>query len=130
MDGRIDLERARRDAKALLSGARARLPDATSRLRAAGLRSDRPPCLADAQAAVARELGVEGWPDLLRDVESGGRTPLMTAALAGDARTVAALLAGGADPGVRNPATGRTALHDAARSGDGRAVSALLEHGA
>jgi hypothetical protein len=106
MDGRIDLDRARRDAKALL--------------RAGGA-----PRLADAQRAVARELGATSWPALVRAVEArdvdellagGGELParlrraagrrLVEAAREDRADTVSALLELGAPPGARDPATG------------------------
>ena len=62
---RIDLGRARREAKALLAAARAGEPDALARIQAVGgeLR------LSDAQLAVARELGEPSWPALVRQSE-------------------------------------------------------------
>jgi hypothetical protein len=57
----IDLEQARRRAKELLRAARAGNADALARMRA-----DRAPRLADAQRAVAVELGFASWPALLR----------------------------------------------------------------
>jgi hypothetical protein len=59
----IDLEQARRRAKELLSAARAGDPGAIARLR-----GDREPRLADAQRAVAVELGYRSWPALARSV--------------------------------------------------------------
>lgn len=56
----IDLGQARRRAKELLAAARAGHPDARSRLRA-----DRDPRLADAQRAVAADLGFSSWPALV-----------------------------------------------------------------
>ena len=56
---RIDLDRARRDAKALLRAARA---------GELVLRADREPRLADAQRAVAVSLGYSSWPALVSDV--------------------------------------------------------------
>ena len=53
----LDLDQARRQAKELLRAARSGNAQALSRLR-----SDRTPRLADAQAAVARELGFPSWP--------------------------------------------------------------------
>src|SRR5262245_34242990 len=63
-DFRIDLERARREAKALLRAARAGDPDALRRMR-----PDREPRLADAQLVVARALGARSWPALVRRAE-------------------------------------------------------------
>src|SRR5215211_1062305 len=63
--GRIDLERARREAKRLLRGARSGDEAALGRLAAAG-----EPKLADAQLAVARELGEASWPRLVRRAEA------------------------------------------------------------
>ena len=63
MERRIDLDRARRDAKVLLRAAQHGDSEALSRVR-----SDRAPRLADAQHAVARELGEPSWPALVRRV--------------------------------------------------------------
>ena len=63
--GRIDLDRARREAKKLLAAARAGDETALARLR--GKWRVR---LADAQRAVARELGEASWPRLVRRVEA------------------------------------------------------------
>src|SRR5262245_58620308 len=68
MDGRIDLGRARREAKRLLAAARAGDEAALARLRAAGAGED--VRLADAQRTVARELGAASWPRLVRRVEA------------------------------------------------------------
>jgi GNAT superfamily N-acetyltransferase len=106
MDGRIDLERARRDAKALLRAARA--GDAV-------LRADRPPVLADAQRAVAVSLGYASWPALVRD------DALVTAARAGRADDVYRLLEAGA-----TPAAGRAALEAAAALGLPDVVDVLI----
>src|SRR4029079_5524185 len=57
----------------------------------------------------------------------GGATPLMIAALYGDAALVKTLLDAGADPAIAND-VGATALHWAA--GDLEKVRLLLEHGA
>jgi GNAT superfamily N-acetyltransferase len=79
VDGRrADLERARREAKALLRAARNHEHVALARLRAggtpgfAGLDNDALRAsvrLADAQLAVARELGARSWPALVRLTE-------------------------------------------------------------
>src|SRR5829696_6790301 len=74
--GRIDLERARREAKRLLAAAREGDAAALARLSAAG-DGERATAgtaaglkLADAQLAVARELGAASWPRLVRQVEA------------------------------------------------------------
>jgi ankyrin repeat protein/GNAT superfamily N-acetyltransferase len=131
MDGRpVDLARARREAKALLGAARAGDHDALERLLAAQpAAARRPPRLADAQLAIARELGARSWPALVRDVErarefvqaaTSGRRERAEALLAldsglardgldaalvlGDAERVGAALAG--DPAVASRALG------------------------
>jgi hypothetical protein len=73
MDGRrVDLARARREAKALLSAARA--GDAAARERVLAARPAAAAAdalrLADAQLAVARELGARSWPALVRDAQA------------------------------------------------------------
>ena len=111
MDRRIDIERARRDAKALLRAARAGDPEALARMR-----SDREPCLADAQHAVARGLGERSWPAMVGRVDALGRE-LLDAARAGRADDVYRLLEAGAPPNARDPESGDTALHLAAFHG-------------
>ena len=108
MDRCIDIERARREAKALLRAARAGEAEALARMR-----SDREPCLAD---AVARGLGERSWPALVRRVDSMGRE-LLDAARAGRAEDVYRLLEAGAPPNARDPESGGTALHLAAFHG-------------
>jgi len=68
MDRRIDLDRARREAKALLCAARAGDAESLARMRA-----EREPRLADAQRAVANDLGEPSWPGLARRVEAEAR---------------------------------------------------------
>src|SRR4051812_6842686 len=68
--GRIDLERARREAKRLLRAARSGDAAALDRLGAAGAGAGAGPQLADAQRAVARELGEPSWPRLARRAEA------------------------------------------------------------
>ena len=72
MDGRpVDLARARREAKALLSAARAGDAAARERVLAARPAADAGALrLADAQLAIARELGARSWPALVRDVQA------------------------------------------------------------
>jgi ankyrin repeat protein/GNAT superfamily N-acetyltransferase len=62
---RIDLERARREAKTLLRAARAGDPDARARIGAVSGALQ----LAAAQLAIARELGERSWPALVRRSE-------------------------------------------------------------
>ena len=57
----LDLDQARRQARELLRAARSGDVQAMSRFR-----GDRLPRLADAQAAVARDLGFGSWPALVR----------------------------------------------------------------
>jgi len=102
VDGRIDLERARRDAKALA--------------RSSGLR------LSEAQVQVARGLGASSWPALVRSVRLGDE--LVAAARAGSAGEVYRLLVDGAPPNARD-ASGATALHLAASSGASDVVDVL-----
>jgi GNAT superfamily N-acetyltransferase len=118
MERRIDLRRARRDAKALLRAARASDPEALARMR-----PDRAPRLADAQHAVARELGAPSWPALVRRVEV---PELIHAARAGDAEEVYRLLEAGADPNARDPESGGTALHVAAYLGWADVIDVLV----
>src|SRR4051812_3454222 len=110
---RIDLERARRDAKALLRAARA---------GEAELRTDRAPALADAQRAVAVELGYASWPALVAGVRGSA---LLAAAEAGRASEVYRLLVEGAPANARDGA-GRTALHLAAAGAFADVVDVLV----
>ena len=93
----LDLDQARRQAKELLRAARS--GDAQARAR---LRSDRTPRLADAQAAVARELGYSSWPALVAGVPNDPRgfhegSALHEAGLWGRAGTLRLLIDRGAD---------------------------------
>jgi len=108
---RIDLDRARRDAKALLRAARAGDREAMERLR-----PDREPRLADAQHAVAQELGERSWSALVHRVDALG-TSLLGAAREGDAERGYRLLEDGAPANARDSETGETALHVAASLG-------------
>jgi GNAT superfamily N-acetyltransferase len=110
-DRRIDLGRARREAKALLRAARGGNPAALRRLR-----PDRAPRLADAQRAVAGALGQPSWPALVRRAEADAAA-LLQAAREGRAEAVYALLELGVPANVRDPDTGGTALHVAAERG-------------
>ncbi len=80
----LDLDQARRQAKELVRAARSGDVQALSRFRA-----DRPPRLADAQAAVARDLGFRSWPALVMGL-------LQTAVEAGDVERLGTLMAHGA----------------------------------
>jgi ankyrin repeat protein len=117
----IDLAQARRRAKELLRGARAGDPDALARLR-----SDRAPRLADAQRAVARELGFASWPALVAhvDVAHGDREErrrrLVHAALGGRVDRVDALL-------EHDRALARAGFDVALVLGDSVAVAAALD---
>jgi hypothetical protein len=62
----VDLEQARRRAKELLRAARAGDAEALARMR-----DDRAPRLADAQRAVAADLGFASWRALLEAAERG-----------------------------------------------------------
>jgi ankyrin repeat protein/GNAT superfamily N-acetyltransferase len=72
MDGRhVDLARARREAKALLSAARAGDAGARDRVLAVRPAADAGALrLADAQLAIARELGARSWPALVHDAQA------------------------------------------------------------
>jgi len=120
MNHRIDIVRARREAKALLRAARAGDPRALARLR-----SEREPCLADAQHAVARGLGERSWPALVARVDALGHE-LLAAARAGDGDDVYRLLEAGAPPNARDHESGDTALHVAAAHGWLDAVDFLV----
>jgi hypothetical protein len=127
MDRRIDLDRARRDAKALLRAARTGDAEALARMRA-----DREPRLADAQLAVARELGEPSWPALVRRVEAedaAGADALLRAVFAGERH--AALSLAGERPQVaeRLRAAHASALLRAALEARADATATLLELG-
>ena len=64
---RINLDRARREAKTLVADARAGNPAALARLP-----SGRPPRLADAQLVIARGYGFRSWAELVRGTEDPG----------------------------------------------------------
>jgi ankyrin repeat protein/GNAT superfamily N-acetyltransferase len=127
MDGRpVDLARARREAKTLLRAARA--GDAAARERVLAARPAADPGavrLADAQLAIARELGARSWPALVRDAhtrdmarDQRARTLVewATSARRDDAEALLAL-----DPGLA-----RAALDAALVLGDAERVGAAL----
>jgi GNAT superfamily N-acetyltransferase len=116
---RIDVDRARREAKALLASARGGDPTAMAQLR-----DDRPPALADAQRAIARRHGYRSWQGLLA-VNDVGRQ-LRAAARRGDEDEVYALLLAGADPNAVSRRSGHTALHVAAAADALDSVSVLV----
>jgi hypothetical protein len=72
MDGRpVDLVRARREAKALLTAAHAGDGAARERVLAVHPAADPDALrLADAQLAIARELGARSWPALVREAQA------------------------------------------------------------
>jgi len=110
MDARpVDLARARREAKALLRGARS---GDTAALARVGTPT---PKLSDAQLAVARELGARSWPALVRRVERGRE--LVLAATSARRADAEALL---------DPALARAALDVALVIGDADVVGAAL----
>ena len=112
----LDLEQARRRAKERLRAARS---------GELVLREDREPRLADAQRAVANELGFPSWPALVAHAETAGgtreerRARLVAHALAGRADRAEALLAA-------DPALARAGLDVALVLGDAEAVAAAL----
>ena len=113
----IDLDQARRRAKELLRAARA---------GDAQLRDDRAPRLADAQHAVARDLGFPSWPALVGHVEASSgdreerRARLVRAALGGRADVAERLLA-------HDPSLARAGFDVALVLGDAAAVAAALD---
>lgn len=117
----IDLDQARRRAKELLRAARAADPEALARLRA-----DRAPRLADAQYAIAQDLGYASWPALVAHVDAvrGDREErrhrLVHSALGGRPDRVEALLEN--DPGLA-----RGGFDVALVLGDAGAVAAALD---
>ena len=116
-----DLDQARRRAKELLRAARAGDPGALARLR-----DDRTPRLADAQRAVAADLGFASWPALAAHAETahGDRDEraarLVAAALDGRADVAESLLA-------RDPELARAGLGAALVLGDAVAAAAALD---
>jgi ankyrin repeat protein len=117
----IDLDQARRRAKELLRAARAGDVGALERMR-----DDRAPRLADAQHAVAADLGFDSWPALVahKEAASGDREErrerLVSAALSGRADIAERLL--------RQDATLASAGFDVALVlGEERSVAAALE---
>ncbi len=117
----IDIEQARRRAKELLRAARAGDAEVLARFR-----DDRPPRLADAQRAVAAELGFDSWPALVahQESKSGDRGQRR-------ARLVAAALTGRADVAERllehDPGLAAAGLDVALVLGDAEAVRAALD---
>jgi ankyrin repeat protein len=117
----IDLDQARRRARELLRAARAGDPGALARMR-----DDRPPRLADAQRAVAADLGFKSWPALLAHVEATAgdrpqrRVRLVRAALNGRPEVAERLLA-------HDPALARAGLDVALVLGNKPAVAAALD---
>lgn len=69
LPARPSLEQLKKQAKELLRSCRAGEPEAVNRLRTAGANFTDEPQLADAQFAIARELGFETWAKLRRHIE-------------------------------------------------------------
>lgn len=80
----------------------------------------------DADASLASAMVRAGG--LEADQAAGGRTALMAAAAAGDARSVKRLLEMGADVAARD-AAGATALHHCAGKGDPKCAAVLVDYG-
>jgi hypothetical protein len=116
----LDLDQARRRAKELLRAARARSPEALARFR-----DDRAPRLADAQRAVATDLGFASWPALVHHVEATRgdrrqrRARLVDAALDNRADVAERLLA-------RDPSLAAAGLDVALVLGDDAAAANAL----
>src|SRR3954471_12339728 len=116
----LDLDQARRRAKELLRAARARDPEALVRFR-----EDREPRLADAQRAVAQDLGFPSWPALVHHVEASRgdreqrRARLVEAALNGRPDVAERLLA-------HDPSLASAGLDVALVLGDHEAVATAL----
>ena len=117
---RPDLDQARRQAKELLRAARAGDAGALARMR-----DDRAPRLADAQRAVAADLGFDSWPFLVAHAEAATgdrgerRARLLTAALNGRPDVAERLLA-------HDPALADGDLGAALVLGDADAIAAAL----
>jgi len=124
MDPTVDLARARREAKALLRAARSGDRGAAARIGAPD------PRLADAQLAIARELGARSWPALVRQVEAGRAFVLAaTSGRRGEAEALparGALDAPGGRRGEAEALLARGALDAALVLGDAGAVAAAL----
>lgn len=117
----IDLDQARRRARELLRAARAGEGEALSRMR-----QDRTPRLADAQRAVAADLGFASWPALVGRVQSSSgdvderRARLVHAALNGRADIAEQLLA-------HDPTLAGAGLDVALVLGDAPAVASAFD---
>ena len=117
----LDLDQARRRAKELLRAARAGDPDALAQMR-----DDRAPRLADAQRAVAADLGFRSWPALVTHVDSSRgdreqrRARLVAATLGGRDDVVERLLA-------HDPELAGAGFDVALVIGDERAVAEALD---
>lgn len=117
----LDLDQARRRAKVLLRAARAGDPDALARMR-----DDRAPRLADAQRAVAADVGFRSWPALVAHVDASRgdreqrRARLVAAALGGRDDVVERLLA-------NDPELAGAGFDVALVLGDERAVAAAFD---
>lgn len=119
-ESRLDVDRARREAKQLLDAARAGDPAARARLR-----PDRLPRLTDAQHSVAQSHGFRSWSALVHAHDDAGAA-LRRAARAGDDDAVYALLVAGAPPNARDRRSGRTPLLVAAAADQLDSLSVLV----
>jgi hypothetical protein len=145
---RPNLEQLKNQAKSLLKGQRAAVPEALARVREnhprwqdssdAILASARLK-LADTQLVIANEYGFKSWPALKAHVFSQPANPSIDATVRafqdaagrGDLPQLDGLLA--ADPGLLNETARpgvRTALHHAVSGKSEAGVKFLLEHGA
>jgi ankyrin repeat protein len=148
LPSRPNLEQLKNQAKSLLKGHRAAVPEALARVREnhprwqdssdAVLASGRL-TLADTQLVIANEYGFKNWPALKTHVLSQQASPstearvrlVQEAAGRGDLAQLDALLA--ADPGLINETAGpgvRTALHHAVFGKSEAGVRFLLDRGA
>jgi ankyrin repeat protein len=138
LSDRSTLENFKREAKRWLTALRDGDADARARLEHAVPTAPPDPALRDVQHAIAVEYGFAGWSALKEALEKhhdSRVTPLLDAAVHGDAARVASIL--DADPGLvsqRGLLTGhtglRTALHHAVSGAHEEVVKLLLDRGA
>lgn len=98
--------------------------------RLAELRKTNPSAkLAEAQFAIAKELGFPSWRALKAQFETNGWTPLHTAAREGKLELVEQLLAQGFDPNAREVGDNTYPMHWAAAAGNVEVVRRLADAG-